>query len=425
MAALWAIVVLVSLLANVLARRDVVKSDAYDIIPVPSDLLDPKTTAQSEAAIAAFEDQLSSAMGSLPPPVTTDTPVLNDAPGRALFYVAPPAPATADHAACLQRELRLSDAETRLVRHLATARIANVSRWKHGTSHKAKLAFEGMDGEACATASTSDTTQAIWKLLSFASRPRPPPALKGGNFQGYTEIVGFHLNRLLRFGNSATVVGRSIALAPPEDAAAGGADDQRVGHGAAIAIVEGLENAPPPGWNGTIRELMLGVPPGDHRGPALADARAWMADLSDTFLFDYLGENWDRKNQNLFTQARPGKRTRMFFIDQGGFFFKNKASARWNIVNFQCPYIWKQRNIFDPLQACSEAVRSGQELNMCKFRRHTVARVRALHGNADGAGTLGQRLARSLACDPLSAALLAPQQHFRAHVTENARSLEK
>ena len=73
MAALSAIAVLVSLLANVLARRDVVKSDAYDIIPVPSDLLDPKTTAQSEEAIAAFEDQLSSAMGSLPPPVTTTT----------------------------------------------------------------------------------------------------------------------------------------------------------------------------------------------------------------------------------------------------------------------------------------------------------------------------------------------------------------
>ncbi len=73
-------------------------SDVFDVIPVPSDPLDPKTTGQSEAAIARFE-----ALGHAPPPRQTR---LNDAPGRALFYVPPPE----DHAACLQRELGLSDA---------------------------------------------------------------------------------------------------------------------------------------------------------------------------------------------------------------------------------------------------------------------------------------------------------------------------
>lgn len=256
--------------------------------------------------------------------------------------------------------------------------------------------------------------------LTFADGSRgyfkPEQTFSGTHW--YAEIAAHHLDRALGLDRTPLVVGRSIAWATLEEAAA---DDPRVPEivvgedgkvrGAVIAWIEErlVPLRAPSGWERWIRlDPVPGITPfsrprawyraidvldaGPRSDPAQepdTDERA--AELSDLVVFDYLVHNTDRWSENSTNVRTRGEHGPLVHLDQGAGFSPRRARLRL-------------------MDARLEATQ--------RFRRSTIDSVRALDLDA---------YAASLARDPL-APILDPRQlaHLaerRAHLVEHVEAL--
>lgn len=239
---------------------------------------------------------------------------------------------------------------------LASAPIVAIKRNTGGTSLTLRVRFE--DGQ-----------RAVWK----------PEQKKGaGSFR--SEIAAWHLDRLIGFGRTAVVVGRSIgkshvlaqldhADTDPEAMARFEAEllehDGRVA-GAMIAWHEKtLANAEPPkDWE----DLDAGV----------SESRVF--EWSDMVAFDFLIDNTDRwSGGNVLSLGKDGP---LIFLDHAAGFSAGRAAR-------------------------NEMLRSRLE-HVCRFRPKTKAALTALAERKE----LGAALMASLARDPLAPVL--PERHADA-----------
>ncbi len=243
------------------------------------------------------------------------------------------------------------------ITRLATAEIVELTPNKGGGSVSLKARFA--DGKKAAI------------KLQQSGHPTDPRA----------EIAAYHLDRLLGFGRTAVVVGRSFALADLRAAlVSGGADAaflerfDRVlvaPEGRIAAALVAWHTAPltpeeaAPAWASALgsKEAVTG------------DALSRLAEWSDLAVFDFLIDNPDRlSGGNVLRLDKDGP---LVFLDQGAAFGKNRLAQKLTLK--------------DRLDA------------VCRFRKDTLS---ALAGKGE---SLGEQLRKSLSADPL-APVLDPAQ---------------
>ena len=267
----------------------------------------------------------------------------------------PPRPASGKGAGLVGPVDAALDAEW--ITRLATAEIVELSPNKGGgsVSLKAKL---------------SDGKKAAIKLQQ-SGHPTDPRA----------EIAAYHLDRLLGFGRTAVVVGRSFAVADLRAAlVSGGADAaflerfDRVliaPEGRIAAALVAWHTAPltpeeaAPAWASAL----------ESKEAVTGDALSRLAEWSDLTVFDFLVDNPDRlSGGNVLRLDKGGP---LVFLDQGAAFGKNRLAQKLTLK--------------DRLD------------KVCRFRKDTLS---ALTGKGE---SLGEQLRKSLSADPLAPVLDAAQ----------------
>jgi hypothetical protein len=211
------------------------------------------------------------------------------------------------------------------------------------------------------------------------------------------EIAAYHLDRLLGFGRTAAVVGRSFALEDLRAAlVASGADAAFLGRLDKLVVKDGrvdaamiawhsaplVEEAEKPSWAAAL----------SASEPVDGASLSRLAEWSDLAVFDFLIDNPDRlSGGNVLRLDKSGP---LIFLDQGAAFGRGRA-------------------------------RSGQTLKdrldeVCRFRKETLAALRQA-GSAAKDGSLGALLRKSLARDPIAPVLDEAQL---AAVDDREKALE-
>ena len=260
------------------------------------------------------------------------------------------------------------------ITRLATAEITELTANRGGGSVSLKARFA--DGKKAAI------------KLEQTGHPTDPRA----------EIAAYHVDRLLGFGRTAVVVGRSFALADLRAALVAGkaepafldrldklvvTPDGRV----AAAMVAWhtaslVEEAVAPTWADAL----------NTKDPVAPDLLSRVSEWSDLVVFDFLIDNPDRfSGGNILRLDRKGP---LVFLDQGAAFGKNRLKEKLTTK--------------DRLE------------KVCRFQTATLAAL-ARATPAPGKGeTLGEQLGKSLSTDPLAPVLDAAQL---AGLDERARAL--
>jgi hypothetical protein len=235
------------------------------------------------------------------------------------------------------------------VTRLASAPISAIKRNSGGTSLTLRVRFD--DGE-----------RAVWK----------PEQKKGaGSFR--SEIAAWHLDRLLGFGRTAVVVGRSIGkshLLAQLDHADTDPDfmtrleTELVEHDGRVA---GAMIAWHPG-------VLTGAePPKDWMDPDAGVTEARLYEWSDMVVFDFLIDNTDRwSGGNILSLGKGGP---LIFLDNAAGFSPGRAARNEMLGSRLAP--------------------------VCQFRKHTLDALTELAEKK----TLGSALLASLAKDPLAPVL--------------------
>jgi hypothetical protein len=208
---------------------------------------------------------------------------------------------------------------------------------------------------------------------------KPEQTHSASNFAA--EIAAYHVDRLLGLGRTAAVAGRAIgenhlrqhlehADSTPEFlervAREVVARDGRV-RGAMIGWHTGrLTSAEPPhGWSDALKS----------RAPPPSELSRRLGEWTDMIAFDYLIDNGDRwTGGNILALGNDGP---LIFLD--------------NAAGFRSP---------GPAPPIPDRL-----LAICRFRKDTVAALRAVGPDAAPAARLGTRLERSLGRDPLAPVL--------------------
>lgn len=199
---------------------------------------------------------------------------------------------------------------------------------------------------------------------------KPEQTLSSSNYRA--EIAAYHVDRLIGFGRTAVVVGRSVPRASLEAAVA---DDDALARrleaevpdvdavpGAMIAWHDGplVDATPPKGW----KTALLGADEGTS-GAERARLAAWV----DLLVFDALIDNTDRwSGGNVLALGKDGP---LVFLDNASAFLGSRARV----------------TALPPMLA-----------DVCRFPAATIDAVR-------GAGALSERLAASLSRDPSGVSL--------------------
>ncbi|MCC7535082.1 MAG: hypothetical protein IT379_02645 [Deltaproteobacteria bacterium] len=252
------------------------------------------------------------------------------------------------------------------IARMSTAEITQLRRNSGGRSVMFKLTF-------------ADGRRAVWK---------PEQNQSGGSATNYvSEIAAHHIDRILGLRRVAPVSGRAIGLSRLRAAMRG--DTEILGRiqreviaregqvrGATIAWLDGTLGSaiPPQAWTGQTR--------GRPVAPQMLErVREW----TDLVVFDFLIDNTDRwSGGNIRTLGVGGP---LIFLDNGAGF--NQWRAEHDRVGM------------DILQY------------VCRFKRTTIAQLRAMGPDAPEGQRLGARLRAAMARDVLGAETLG-DVHYRA-----------
>ncbi|MBK8258999.1 MAG: hypothetical protein IPK82_40865 [Polyangiaceae bacterium] len=200
------------------------------------------------------------------------------------------------------------------------------------------------------------------------------------------EIASYHADRLVGFGRTAPVIGRSFDAAALRSAlVAGGADAAFIDRFDRLLVVrDGQVQAAMIAWH--TAPLVEEEPDAPYLALLLSPNPPPPEDLqklgerSDLIVFDFLVDNPDRYSGGNI--LRLGKGGPLIFLDQGAAFGKNRLELKITTA--------------DRLK------------KNCRFKAETVSALRKVGPNKPASDRLGAQLERSVARDPLPTVLTPP-----------------
>jgi glycosaminoglycan xylosylkinase len=324
-------------------------------------VVSPSATASAPPVLVASAPPSASVSAASAKPPPLPEPERPPAPPTALL-AAPPAP-DANENAGFRGPVAPSKDGAWLAR-LASAPIVEIVKNPGGATLTLRVRFA--DGE-----------RAVFK---------PDQSHSASNYR--SEIAAYHVDRLLGFGRTAAVVGRTIGYGHLRDHLEHQVVDAdylarftrevkskngRVA-GAMIAWHSGRlsDASPPPDWRAGLRKK-------DAPPPEVA---ARLGEWTDLEVFDLLIDNTDRwSGGNVLALGQGGP---LIFLDNAAGFASYRASRGESLLSRLEP--------------------------ICRFRRATRDALRAV--GPDAPRRLGEALRRSLAKDPLAPVL--GERHFAA-----------
>ena len=322
--------------------------------PASSATPSPTELSSATAAMASAGPPAPSGTSAARPPAPAPE---KSPPAPAALVKGPPRPATGAHAGF--RGPVDASKDGAWLERLASGPIAEIVRNTGGATLTLRVRF-------------ADGSRAVFK---------PEQKHSASNYRA--EIAAYHVDRLLGFGRTAAVVGRSIGfehlLGHLEHS---GADEKwlerfqneviskngRVS-GAMIAWHAGrLANAEPPkGWTAGLKS----------RDPVPESIAARLPEWSDLMVFDFVIDNTDRwSGGNVLSLGTGGP---LIFLDNASSFAAWRASKGETTAS-----------LIEPI---------------CRFRRATLDALVAVGPAASAEHELSAELRRSLAKDPLAPVL--------------------
>lgn len=359
----------------------------HGVLGCSASAADPPPASSSQTVTSGAASAPGSGAANVPGSTTFSGTPASTAPGSATAAARSVPASSADVRALAEHPPRPADGkgaglagpvdsalDSGWITRLATAEITELTANRGGGSVSLKARFA--DGKKAAI------------KLEQTGHPTDPRA----------EIAAYHVDRLLGFGRTAVVVGRSFALADLRAALVAGkaepafldrldklvvTPDGRV----AAAMVAWhtaslVEEAVAPTWADAL----------NTKDPVAPDLLSRVSEWSDLVVFDFLIDNPDRfSGGNILRLDRKGP---LVFLDQGAAFGKNRLKEKLTTK--------------DRLE------------KVCRFQTGTLAAL-ARATPAPGKGeTLGEQLGKSLSTDPLAPVLDAAQL---AGLDERARAL--
>jgi len=328
--------------------------------PAPERSQPSAAPVASRSAPAAAPSPSVEPIASAPPPVSAEAPPPLPPPEPspkvpASLVAHPPRPASEKNAGFAGPVDPGKDAA--LIERLASAPITEIVRNKGGATITLRARF-------------ADGTRAVLK---------PEQKHSASNLRA--EIAAYHVDRILGFGRTAVVVGRSLGLehlrqhlahAGSDPAFLKRFDEEVVAREGRVSLAViawhagRLASAEPP------REWLEGL---RSKEPVPPEIVPRLPEWSDLLVFDFLIDNTDRwSGGNVLSLGKGGP---LIFLDNAAAFSRGgKGSLQGSRIE-----------------------------KLCRFRKATVAALRAVGPAAPESERLGARLGTTLGRDPLAPVL--------------------